>query len=199
MRGRSTIRPTAFLAAALFAASAPPVRADKQSIDTTRSTMTVYVYKSGLFSAFADNHVITAAIASGSLSHDAPAGIELSIRAADLKVMDPNLSPDRRAEVQARMVGPEVLDVAKFPEIAFASTAIASTAQDRWSVTGRLTIHGQTKSLTFSVRRTGERYGGEVTISQRDFGIEPIRIAGGAVKVKDEVKIAFEIVSRPQP
>jgi hypothetical protein len=42
-------------------------------------------------------------------------------------------------------------------------------------------------------------YAGEVTINQRDYGIEPIRIAGGAVKVKDEVKIVFEIVSRPQP
>jgi hypothetical protein len=161
--------------------------------------LTVYVYKSGLFSAFADNHVIKATIASGALSNDAPAGIELSVRAADLKVLDPNLSPDRRAEVQARMTSPQVLDADRFPTITFASTTIKETAPARWSVTGRLAIHGQTRDVTFPVRRTGEVYAGEVTINQRDYGIEPIRIAGGAVKVKDEVKIAFEIVSRPQP
>jgi len=97
------------------------------------------------------------------------------------------------------MIGPEVLDVARFPEIAFASTSIAATAPDRWSVAGRLTIHGQTNIVSFPVRRIGDTYSGEVTIKQRDFGIEPIRIAGGAVKVKDEVKIAFEIVGRHQP
>ena len=61
------------------------------------------------------------------------------------------------------------------------------------SVTGRLTIHGQTRSITFPVARVNGRYQGEVAIKQRDFGIEPIRIAGGAVKVKDEMKVQFDI------
>jgi hypothetical protein len=199
MTGARAIRAIALSAAALLMASAPGLRAQKQSVDTTRSTLTVYVYKSGLFSAFADNHVIKATVANGSLSNDAPAGIELSIRAADLKVLDPNLSPDRRAEVQARMTSPQVLDVDRFPTITFASTTIKETAPARWSVTGRLAVHGQTRDVTFPVRRTGDVYAGEVTINQRDYGIEPIRIAGGAVKVKDEVKIAFEIVSHAHP
>ena len=38
------------------------------------------------------------------------------------------------------------------------------------------------------------KYHGEVLIKQRDFGIEPIKVAGGAVKVKDELKVQFEIV-----
>jgi polyisoprenoid-binding protein YceI len=189
------IRPTALAAAALLLSAAPTVRADRRSIDTARSTMTVFVYKSGLFAAFADNHVIKAPIATGSLSDDPRAGVELSIHAADLTVMDPDLSPDRRKEVQARMTGPEVLDVTRFPDITFASTTIEEAAPARWSVTGRLTIHGQTRTVTFPVRRAGGGYSGDVTISQRDFGIEPIRIAGGAVKVKDEVKIAFEIMA----
>ena len=194
MTSNDWIRPVALAAAVVLLAAAPRVHADKRSIDTKRSTLTVFVYKSGLFSAFADNHVIKAPIAGGSLSDDPAAGIELSIHAAELLVMDPGLSADRRNEVQARMVGPEVLDVAKFPEITFASTTVAETAPARWSVTGRLTIHGQTRAVTFPVRKLGDTYTGEVTISQHDFGIEPIRIAGGAVKVKDQLKIAFEIV-----
>jgi polyisoprenoid-binding protein YceI len=62
-------------------------------------------------------------------------------------------------------------------------------------VTGRLTIHGQARVVTFPVHQLGDAYTGEVTISQRDFGIEPIRIAGGTVKVKDALKIAFEITA----
>ena len=34
------------------------VEADAQLIDLERSTLTVHVFKAGLFSAFADNHVI---------------------------------------------------------------------------------------------------------------------------------------------
>ena len=33
-----------------------------------------------------------------------------------------------------------------------------------------------------------------MSIKQRDYGITPISIAGGTVKVKDELAIEFEIV-----
>ena len=35
-----------------------------------------------------------------------------------------------------------------------------------------------------------------VSIRQRDFGVRPISIAGGTVKVKDEVQIDVDIVDR---
>jgi polyisoprenoid-binding protein YceI len=165
-------------------------------IDVEHSTLTVLVYKSGLFSAFADDHVIRAPIASGSISADAPPAVDVSVRSANLKVLDPKLAADKRAEVQARMLGREVLDSGKFPDITFRSTAIEPAGADRWTVTGRLTIHGETRPTTFSVVRKDGRYRGTATLKQRDFGIEPISIAGGAVKVKDELKIEFDIVAQ---
>lgn len=181
--------------AAMVLAAASPTPADgPRAVDTGRSKLTVHVYKSGLFSAFADNHVIEAPVASGSMVEGSSPRVEIRVRAADLRVLDPGLSTDRRAEVQSRMVGAEVLDVAKFPDISFASTSIDTAGEGRWKVAGQLTLHGQTRAVTFAVAQTGGVYRGEVTIKQRDFGIEPIRVAGGAVKVKDEVKIAFEIV-----
>ena len=178
--------------AVVWATAAPP-RAETRLIDAARSRVTVRVFKSGLFSAFADNHVINAHIASGTISEDAPLAVSLTIRSADLQVLDPNLSSDRRADVQARMLGPEVLDVSKFPEVSFASTTIAPGGPDRWQVTGRLTMHGHVGTITFPVVRTADTYRGDVALKQRDFGIEPIKIAGGAVKVKDEIKVEFEI------
>jgi hypothetical protein len=193
-----SIRAALLLAAAVFAgtlaATNTQVHGQKQAIDAEHSTLTVFANKSGLFSAFADNHVIRAPISGGSISESAPLSIELTVRAADLRVLDPGLAADRRAEVQTRMLGPEVLDVAKFPEISFASTAVEPSGPDRWQVTGRLTIHGQARTITFPAARANGRYRGEVAIKQHDFGIEPIKVAGGAVKVKDELKVQFEIV-----
>jgi len=44
--------------------------------------------------------------------------------------------------------------------------------------------------------RQGGRYRGTAALKQRDFGIDPITIAGGTVKVKDEVKVEFDIVAQ---
>ncbi len=193
---RARLRLAAIVAIAYASAgtSAPTrVAAAPRPIDVAHSTLTVFVYKSGLFSAFADDHVISAPIAGGSLSEEPPLAVDIEVRAADLKVLDPGMAADKRAEVQTRMLGPEVLDAPKFPRIAFASTAVHANGPDRWEVTGRLTIRDRTREITFSVARAAGRYRGELTIRQRDFGIEPIKVAGGTVKVKDELKLRFEI------
>lgn len=188
------------VAIALVGASGPgghvasaQARADARRIDVERSTLTVYVYKSGLFSALADNHVVRAPIAGGSLSESPPLHVDLLVRAAQLAVLDPDLGADKRAEVQARMVGSEVLDVVRFPAITFASTSVAPAGLDSWTVKGELTIRDRSRTITFPVVRKDGRYRGEVAIRQRDFGIEPIKVAGGVVRVKDELKIQFEI------
>ncbi len=72
----------------------------------------------------------------------------------------PTLSAGKRADVQTRMVGPEVLDVERFPSIAFESTAIQPKGADAWTVAGRLTIHGQTRDVTFAATRANGRYRG---------------------------------------
>lgn len=162
-------------------------------IDIQHSKLTVFVYKSGMFSAFADNHVISGPIARGTIGASPSPAVEIVVNAADLVPLDPDLDPAKRAEVRTRMLGVDVLDTAKFPTIRFESTAIESAGSDRWNVSGRLTIHGVTRTVTFPVVRSGGRYRGETRLRQRDFGITPIRIAGGTVSVKDEVKIEFDI------
>jgi hypothetical protein len=184
--------------ALVLSAAAPTasLRAEPRPIDAARSTLTVFVYKSGLFSAFADDHVIRAPIARGSLSPDGLPSVELRMRSADLEVLDPNLPVDKRAEVQARMLGPEVLDSGTYPDITFRSTVIELVGADRWTVTGRLTLHGETRQTTFAVAQRDGRYRGTATLKQREFGIHPISIAGGTVKVKDELKVEFDVVAQ---
>jgi polyisoprenoid-binding protein YceI len=181
------------LALTVMAASS---RAEPRAIDAQRSTLTVFVYKSGVFSAFADDHVIRAPIAAGSISADAPLAVDVRVEAGKLVVLDPKLSADKRAEVQTRMLGPEVLDTARYSEIAFKSTSIEAAGPDRWTVTGEVTIHGKTRPITFAVASRDGHYRGTAALKQRDFGIQPISIGGGTVKVKDELKVEFDVVVR---
>jgi polyisoprenoid-binding protein YceI len=56
-----------------------------------------------------------------------------------------------------------------------------------------LTLHGVSKPVSVEVRHEGEAYTGSTRLKQTDFGIQPVSVAGGAVKVKDEVEISFKI------
>jgi hypothetical protein len=53
--------------------------------------------------------------------------------------------------------------------------------------------------MTFAVTRQDGRFRGSVPLKQTDFGIRPIRIMGGTVNVKDELKVEFDIVTQRFP
>jgi hypothetical protein len=184
------------LAAAVCFVAGSSAGGDSRVIDLEQSTITVHVEKSGLFSAFADNHTIRAPLARGTIRDTSPLGVDIVVRTADLRVLDPNLSPAKRAEVQTRMMGTEVLNAAQFSEITFASSRVDPEGEDRWRVAGELAIHGQTRPVTLTVTLRGGHFRGAAVIRQRDFGIEPISIVGGTVKVKDELRVEFDIVAR---
>jgi polyisoprenoid-binding protein YceI len=63
-------------------------------------------------------------------------------------------------------------------------------------VDGDLSLHGVTKPVVFTVRRAGESYSGHATLKQTDFGIKPISVGGGMIRVKDQMEIEFAIVAR---
>jgi polyisoprenoid-binding protein YceI len=176
--------------------AAAPVAHQSKPIDTTRSSLTVYVYKSGLFSFAVDNHEIRAPIASGSVD-EAQKSVELTVNAADLKVLDPKMPADKRAQVQAKMEGSDVLDSAKYPKITFHSNAVAFDSGGQANVTGDLTLHGQTHPVTVSVtRKSPGHYTGSASIQQTQFGITPTRIAGGLARVQNTVRIIFDVSTR---
>lgn len=166
-----------------------------RSIHPEQSTLTVRVYKSGLFSALAHDHEIAAPILNGRFDESALA-VELAVDARKLRVVDKEVSEKDRAEIQETMLGPKVLDSERFPEIRFRSTKITRLGGGKWQVEGELTLHGQAHATTVQVEGSGGHYKGFATVPQKDFGIEPIRIAGGTVKVKNEVRIEFEIVGQ---
>jgi polyisoprenoid-binding protein YceI len=164
-----------------------------RKIDETRSTITVHVYKSGFLSAFGHNHEIQAPIQSGEVKESGTPSVELRVDARKLQVLDPEVAEGTRAQIQDTMQGSQVLDVGHFPEIRFQSTSVESKGPGHWIVQGNLALHGTGRPIAVEVTLKGERYQGSASLKQTDFGITPVTVAGGTVKVKDEVKIDFEI------
>jgi len=166
-------------------------------LDTSRSSIIIRVYKSGVLSAFGHEHEIHANIARGTIDEAKPA-VEFSVDSRSLRVRDRDISDQDRAEIQSTMLGPKVLDSEKFPEIRFHSTTVEPNGPGKWIARGELLLHGQTHSVQVNVAGSKGHYRGSAVLRQKDFGISPVTIAGGSIKVKDEVRIEFEIVARIQ-
>jgi hypothetical protein len=104
-----------------------------------------------------------------------------------------------RKQVNANMLGKDVLNVAKFPT---ASLIIDSALQlapapgaspTRYELSGFFTLQGVTKPLKLTCEATPQKDGVRLTtgfaVRQSDYGIKPYSAALGAVGVADELKI----------
>ena len=103
-----------------------------------------------------------------------------------------------------RLMREQVLETAKFPGITYQADniVIAKMAEGTFnaSLNGNLSLHGVTRSLPVTARiapfGTMLRASGEFIVKQSDYQIKPISVAGGALKVKDELRLSFEMVAR---
>jgi polyisoprenoid-binding protein YceI len=178
------------------------------SIDPAQSKLEIHVYKEGVFKAFGHDHLIAAKQLSGQVQLDPQkidqSSVRLHVPAKSLTVVDPGESEKDRRDVQTTMEGEKVLDVAKFPEIIFSSSSVSAAKKTPagWELTlsGKLKLHGVEKPVAFPLQLHFEanelRGDGGLSILQSDYGIIPVKVGGGAVKVKDKIKITFNIQAR---
>jgi polyisoprenoid-binding protein YceI len=172
--------------------------AQTRTIDVAKSTLTIHVGKAGLFSAAGHDHWVSAQIASGEISDTGSRSVNFTVDARRLKVKpDPKVNQNDEAEIQATMQQ-KVLESEKYPVVQFKSSSVAQAGSGAWSVTGTLTLHGVSKQIVVTVKQAADAYSGSALIKQSDFGIQPVRAAGGTVRVKDEVEIQFDIYAQPK-
>ena len=182
------------LCAALVAAG--PLMAQEKAIDTQRSTITIHVGKSGLFSAAAHDHTINAPISSGAILVPGALHIEFRVETAKMTVQpDAKIDAKDQATIQTHMEE-MTLETKTFPEITFRSSRVQNLADGQWKVDGNLSLHGVTKAISLTVKQAGEPYTTHTVLKQTDFGIKPLSIGGGMIKVKNEVGIDFQIFAR---
>jgi polyisoprenoid-binding protein YceI len=109
---------------------------------------------------------------------------------------DPKVDAKTQAAIQKDMEE-MTLETRKFPQITFRSTRVERLADGQYKVEGDLSLHGVTKPVGLTVKRTGNSFTARTVLKQTDFGIKPISVGGGMIKVKNEVEIDFVIVPRP--
>jgi len=175
-------------------------------IDSGHSRFTVHAFAAGLLSFAAHNHNIAirdfsgdAEVTYGSVE---PASLNMRVRSASLAVTD-KVSDSDREKIETTMRN-DVLETSRYPEIVFQSTGVHATRLDEGKyqvkIPGNLTLHGATRSVTINARLdfgANELHAvGEFPIKQSEFGIKPVSVAGGTIKVKDEVKLSFDITAR---
>src|SRR5438552_9085814 len=162
----------------------------------------IHVGTGGLFGAFAHDHSVEAKKITGCATIDETdvtrSSIKLEFPAADIRVIDPKESEKDRAEVQKTMAT-DVLRVSEYPRVTFESTAVERAGDaNQFRVRGNLTLRGKTQPVVIPLPVTRSADGtyrakGEYRFKQSSFLIKPIQLAGGTVKVKDELQTQFEL------
>jgi polyisoprenoid-binding protein YceI len=184
----------------------PATHTDRYIINPTVSRFTVKVTASGFLSAFGHSPTIAIRDMQGEVRFD-PGAIEHSslhfgVRSDSLSVID-NVNDKDRQEIEREMRD-GVLEVAKYPQITYDAPCVSvensTDDQNEIVLLGQMTLHGVTRPqrLPAKVAVTGDllRAFGEFTLRQSDYNIKPVSAVGGGLKVKDEVKLTFDIVAR---
>lgn len=172
-------------------------------IDPSRSQFTVKAFAEGLLSAFGHDPVIAVCGFGGNVQF-VPGTLErgsvlMLVSADSLKAIGAGSEKDH-AEIE-RAIREEVLEIARYPEIVFLSTDVAAQSMTegayRVKLNGELSLHGVKRRVPIDAQVTvnGEslRAQGELTLRQSDYSIKPVSVMGGTLKVKDEVKLSFDI------
>lgn len=204
---------SAVVAACLFGSGV--ARAATFRIDQAGTRLAVHVFRDGLGSRLAHDHVVEATEVTGSVDYDAArleaSTIVIEARTATLRVDEPaarrrlgvegDLSDSQRADVAKAMRAPDQLDVERHPTIRFASTRIVGDGEGKLQVIGQLTLRGVTRELSFPATVTlesgGLRARATLTFLQSAFGYRPYSALLGAIRNKDEVTLHVDLVATP--
>jgi len=98
----------------------------------------------------------------------------------------------------------DFFDAPSFPQITFRSTGVEVLAEDRFALTGDLTIKGTTRPVTIEFEHTGvatDPYGnlragfeGRAVINRRDWGVSwNAALETGGVLVSDKITLEFDV------
>lgn len=118
---------------------------------------------------------------------------DVSIKTESLDTANPNRDKHLKSG--------DFFSAQEFPSISFKSTAVKGSA-DKLEITGDLTLHGTTKSITVTLDKTGEAdtrmghrigFEGTFTVKRSDYGMNKMLDVVG-----DEVKLMISLEAQKQ-
>jgi len=181
----------------------------RYTIDKRASKFTVQAFADGMLSMLGHNPTFIARDYEGVVECDPETGegasFSLKVKAGSLELVDDLSSSDRRRITDT--MHDDVLESETYPEIGYDCPAsemtVRQTGDGEFDVAldGSLTLHGVTNRHPITgkvIANSGMlRTYGEFQVRQTDFNIKLVSVAGGILKVKDELMCTFDIVARP--
>lgn len=179
------------------------------AIDAAMSRVIVRPFASGTLSAVAQSPTLTlrdlageACFVPGTLDE---ASVLIKVRTASIAFEEEAGDKDR--DEIARTMHLNVLESDKYPEIIFSTSNVSASKAGKgqyWiNLVADVFLHGVTGSepVAAQVVFAGDTLfvRGELTVVQSAYQIKPVELAGGVLRLKDEVKCLFDIVARKQP
>jgi polyisoprenoid-binding protein YceI len=135
-------------------------------------------------------------------AHPETASVEATISTASIRTNNGARDNDLRSS--------NFLEVEKYPVITFKSTSVEPAGTDRFTLTGDLTIKGNTRPVQLDVTRYGEfndegmmghriAYGATTKINRKEFGLSFHAVLDGRIVVSEEIQITIEgeLVEQP--
>jgi polyisoprenoid-binding protein YceI len=177
-------------------------------LEPTRSRFTVQAFATGMLSFFGHSPTFNVGDLSGSLVFEggkvSGLRLTLTIRSESIVLVDRVSDGDRR-DIEGTMRR-DVLETGVYPEITYAADGAASESvargQYRVRINGRLTLHGVTRDHPLDTEMVvfddGIRLRGGSQLRLSDYRIRPVTALAGTIKLKDELKVSFDVAGLPQ-
>jgi YceI-like domain len=192
-----------------------PLGARLLQIVPTKSELVLFVYREGPMAALGHNHVIVNRQLSGTIwlaprSEDSQ--FELAVPSAQFSVDEPELRraagedfakevlPEARTGTLRNMLSPALLNAAAFPQITVRSVR-CSAGPSGWHADLAVEVAGHSSRVTAAFIETQSadqvEASGEFEMRQSQLGLKPFSVMLGVLAVRDEMRVRFKIVARP--
>ncbi len=181
------------------------IKAGSYSLNRNSGKLFVYTFKEGLLSKIAHDLLIdvTDFKANVNVPKDgfSSGSLEVEFQANSLKVDCAMKNGERQpetlkekdiADIEKDMFK-KVLHPDQHPTVKFCSKEIQEK-EGGYSVKGDLSLHGTTKPIEFDIETPSDNnLKGGFAVLQKDYGVKPFKAMMGTLKVKNEIKIGFDL------
>ena len=126
--------------------------------------------------------------------HPESSSVEVTIQTVSIRTHNDTRDNDLRSS--------NFLEVDKYPTIVFKSTSVEPSGPDQYTLTGDLTVKGNTRPVVLRVLKYGEfndpmmghriAYSAEGKLNRKDFGLSFSMMLDGRFVVSDEIQIMIE-------
>jgi polyisoprenoid-binding protein YceI len=175
------------------------VHAGRHQLSTERGRIVLHTYRDGLAAQAGHDLIIEIGRWSGELTVNddlSPSGLEVRIDMGSLIVREgggglkPLSDRDRR---EIGVTARKTLRADRHPEATFSATKF-EPGNGGGTITGTLTLAGQSRPMRLQVTGTGEdRYHATASVVQSEYGIKPYTGFLGALRVRDAVNVDVDV------